>query len=58
MDWQIVKIPNWEQTELMIPNQPTFEPYLLKVEAHNFKGQANVAAVEVVGYSGENCKPV
>lgn len=54
MDWQIVKIPQWDKTEFVLENQPTFEPYIIKVEAHNARGQANVAAVEHTGYSGED----
>ncbi|UYV67462.1 CHL1 [Cordylochernes scorpioides] len=49
-----VTITDWRQNELVIDNQPTFKPYRIKVEAHNIKGQANVQATEVVGYSGED----
>ncbi|GAB6021405.1 hypothetical protein CHUAL_004014 [Chamberlinius hualienensis] len=54
MDWVTENINNWEQTQFVVENQPTFQPYVIKVEAHNAKGQANVAAVEVMGYSGED----
>jgi hypothetical protein len=34
--------------------QPTYLRYKIKVVAHNEKGEANVAAEEVIGYSGED----
>ncbi|XP_054715079.1 neuroglian-like [Uloborus diversus] len=52
--WQITEIPDWEQNSFIIPNQPTFKPYRIKVEAHNSKGQAHTAATEIIGYSGED----
>ncbi|XP_015921139.1 neuroglian [Parasteatoda tepidariorum] len=52
--WQSVEIPDWEQNSYIIPTQPTFKPYRIKVEAHNSKGQAHTAATEVIGYSGED----
>ncbi|XP_035227979.1 neuroglian-like isoform X2 [Stegodyphus dumicola] len=52
--WETAEIPEWEQNSFMIPNQPTFKPYRIKVEAHNSKGQAHTAATEVIGYSGED----
>jgi len=51
--WTIEEIPNWRQKELLIQNTPTFQKYRIKVIAHNQIGEANVAAEEVVGYSGE-----
>ena len=51
--WQIEDIPDWRLKELLVPNQPTFTKYRIKVVAHNQKGEANVAAQEVVGFSGE-----
>ncbi|GAB6022659.1 hypothetical protein CHUAL_006750 [Chamberlinius hualienensis] len=53
-EWVIENIDNWEQTQFIVENQPTFQPYLIKVESHNAKGRANVPAVEVMGYSGED----
>ena len=52
--WQIAENPEWEKNSFIIPNQPTFKPYRIKVEAHNVKGQAHTAATEVIGYSGED----
>ena len=51
--WNIEDIPDWRHKELVIPNQPTFTRYKIKVVAHNQKGEANIAAEEVIGYSGE-----
>ncbi len=45
---------DWRLKEVLIPNQPTYQRYRIKVVAHNEKGEANVAAEEVVGYSGED----
>lgn len=54
MKWNQEKISDWRQSELVINNQPTFRRYRIKVEAHNRRGQAKVAAEEVIGYSGED----
>ena len=51
--WNIEDIPDWMQTELVIPNQPTFTKYRIKVAAHNQMGEAKTRAEEVIGYSGE-----
>ena len=51
--WNIEDIPDWRHKELVIPNQPTFTRYKIKVVAHNQRGEANIAAEEVIGYSGE-----
>ncbi|XP_023211020.1 neuroglian-like [Centruroides sculpturatus] len=52
--WNIEEIKDWEKNELVIEDQPTFKPYRIKVEAHNEKGSAHVAATEFIGYSGED----
>lgn len=52
--WNSDDIIDWQKSELIIPNQPTFQPYRIKVIAINEKGEANVAPKEVVGYSGED----
>ncbi|KAK7076289.1 ATP-dependent DNA helicase chl1, partial [Halocaridina rubra] len=52
--WQTHEVTEWEQDHFVVPNQPTFKPYRIKVEAHNDKGQAHVAAPEVQGWSGED----
>lgn len=54
--WNSDDIIDWRKSELIIPNQPTFQPYRIKVIAINEKGEANVAPKEVVGYSGEDGK--
>ncbi|XP_058977900.1 neuroglian isoform X2 [Musca domestica] len=53
-NWENKDIYNWEQDSLVIEDQPTFVRYLIKVVAINQMGQANVAAEEVVGWSGED----
>jgi len=52
--WNIEDIPNWTTKELQIPNTDTYKRYRIKVVAHNQKGEANIAAREVIGYSGES----
>ncbi|XP_063870133.1 neuroglian-like isoform X1 [Scylla paramamosain] len=51
--WQTEDVIDWEQDHFVVPNQPTFKPYRIKVEAHNDRGEANVAAPEIQGWSGE-----
>lgn len=51
--WKTEDVVDWEQDHFVVPNQPTFKPYRLKVEAHNDRGEANVAAPEIQGWSGE-----
>lgn len=53
-DWNIEMISDWRQSSILIPNQPTFKRYRLKVVAFNQIGEANVAAQEVTGFSGED----
>lgn len=52
--WTIEDIADWRLKEVLIPNQPTFKRYRIKVVAHNSKGEANIAAEEVIGHSGED----
>ncbi|XP_069981771.1 neuroglian isoform X2 [Penaeus vannamei] len=52
--WKTEDVLDWEQDHLVVESQPTFKPYRIKVEAHNEKGQAHVAAPEVLGWSGED----
>lgn len=54
--WKTEDVLDWEQDHLVVESQPTFKPYRIKVEAHNEKGQAHVAAPEVLGWSGEDGK--
>lgn len=49
-------IYDWQQTQLVIPNQQTFQKYKIKVQALNEKGESNVTPKEVEGYSGEDSK--
>ncbi|KAI5710224.1 hypothetical protein M8J75_006855 [Diaphorina citri] len=52
--WNQDDVLDWRQSELVLANQPTFQPYEIKVVAINEKGEANVAPKEVIGYSGED----
>lgn len=52
--WKVEDIADWRLKEILIPNQPTYTKYRIKVVAHNEKGEANVQAEEVIGYSGED----
>ena len=38
-DWHIEDIDDWRIKEIMIQNQPTYQPYRIKVVAHNAKGK-------------------
>lgn len=51
------EVKDWRQEELVIPDQPSFTQYLIKIVSQNELGEANVAPEEVVGYSGED-KPL
>lgn len=52
--WNSHVIEDWKQNRHVVSGQPTYTPYRIKVEAYNRLGQANTAAMEVVGYSGED----
>ncbi|CAG0901644.1 unnamed protein product, partial [Darwinula stevensoni] len=52
--WNTEQISDWRQSKLLISNQPTFKPYRIKILAQNAIGESNVAAREVIGYSGED----
>nr|CAD7455359.1 unnamed protein product [Timema tahoe] len=52
--WQSNDIMDWKQNKLVIPNQPTFQQYRIKVVAINEEGEANVSPKEEIGYSGED----
>uniref|UniRef100_T1JIY4 Neuroglian n=1 Tax=Strigamia maritima TaxID=126957 RepID=T1JIY4_STRMM len=55
INWAVpIDIHDWKQTSYTVENVETFEPFVVKVESHNEMGQANVAAIEVLGYSGED----
>lgn len=55
-EWLSEEVQNWRSNNFVIPNQPTFQQYLIKVIAINKRGEANVAPMEVQGYSGEDGK--
>jgi hypothetical protein len=52
--WNSEDVSDWERTKLVVPNQPTFQQYRVRVVAINEKGEANVAPKEVIGFSGED----
>ncbi|KAM7349143.1 neuroglian isoform 1-T6 [Cochliomyia hominivorax] len=52
--WENKDIYDWKQNSLVVTDQPTFVRYVIKVVAINERGEANVAAEEVIGYSGED----
>ncbi|KAA0202421.1 hypothetical protein HAZT_HAZT000084 [Hyalella azteca] len=52
--WNTADVVEWQQDHFVVENQPTFKPYEIKVEAHNEKGQANVAIPTTIGWSGED----
>lgn len=47
-------INDWKESKFVVPNQPTYVPYRIKVEAHNSLGQSSMAPDEVIGYSGQD----
>ena len=53
-EWNIETVNDWRQSNIVIANQPTFKRYRVKVVAYNQAGEANVAAREVTGFSGED----
>lgn len=53
-DWNTEDVFDWKQSELLIRDQPTFQPYKIKVVAMNERGESNVTPVETIGYSGED----
>ncbi len=52
--WNIKEIYDWKVESLVVDSQPTYQRYKIKIVAHNDLGEANVAAEEVIGYSGED----
>ncbi|XP_028040488.1 neuroglian-like isoform X2 [Bombyx mandarina] len=52
--WEEHQVRDWQQTEHLVTNTPTFQPYKIKVTAVNFKGTSNVTPIEVIGWSGED----
>ncbi|XP_014258139.1 neuroglian isoform X2 [Cimex lectularius] len=53
-EWISQEVLDWEQNSLLVPNLPTFHPYLIKVIAINEKGESNTSPRLVTGYSGED----
>lgn len=55
-DWIVQDINDWRKDSLLVDNQPTYQRYKIKVSAINEKGESQVPAKEVIGYSGEDGK--
>ena len=53
-DWEQVEITDWRRSFHVVPNQPTYVPYHIRVEAENELGESNVSPIPVIGYSGED----
>ncbi|XP_031336931.1 neuroglian isoform X2 [Photinus pyralis] len=53
-EFQTRDIMDWQQDHTVIENTPPFTQYRVKVLAMNEMGASNVAAKEVIGYSGED----
>nr|XP_049692060.1 neuroglian-like isoform X1 [Helicoverpa armigera] len=52
--WVEEQVHDWQQTQYVVTNTPTFVPYKIKVSAVNCKGKSNVTPMEVIGWSGED----
>lgn len=53
-NWASEDVLDWRVNKKEIPNQPTFQPYIVKVTAINERGVSAVPPKEVLGYSGED----
>ncbi|CAG7683949.1 unnamed protein product, partial [Allacma fusca] len=53
-NWNETKIFDWRVGNLTIENQPTFQPYLIRVFSENDLGTAAEEPIPVLGYSGED----
>ncbi|XP_037068395.1 neuroglian-like isoform X3 [Pollicipes pollicipes] len=53
-EWNQKVIMDWRRGHLVIPNQPTYVPYKIRVDALNELGESVVESAEVIGYSGED----
>lgn len=52
--WSEEMVRDWKQSQYVVPDTPTFQPYKIKVAAVNAKGTSNVTPIEVIGWSGED----
>lgn len=52
--WDFQDVHDWQQSNIVILDQQTFQRYRIKVVAINEEGEANIAPNEVIGYSGED----
>nr|UEK51592.1 neuroglian-like protein [Parasacculina yatsui] len=52
--WNSQLITDWRRGQLTVPNQRSYQRYRLRVTALNRQGQSNVAARDVLGWSGED----
>lgn len=53
-EWQSSEVNDWEQSSILVSNQPTFQRYRIRVVAINDQGESNMMAREVIGWSGED----
>ncbi|XP_025205717.1 neuroglian-like isoform X1 [Melanaphis sacchari] len=52
--WNLNETMNYTINELVIPNQPTYKRYKVKIVAFNEKGESNGFQKEIIGYSCED----
>ena len=50
------EITDWEQNELVIDNQETFQEFEISVQSQNDRGECPVPLERKLGYSGEDGK--
>lgn len=55
-DWITEDINDWKRNSLQVDNQPTYQPYKIKVMAINEKGECKKPAQIIIGHSGEDGK--
>ncbi|CAH1996819.1 unnamed protein product [Acanthoscelides obtectus] len=53
-DYESQDILDYRQDRWVIPNQPSFQQYRIKVKAINELGEADVSPEEIIGFSGES----
>lgn len=53
-NWITEDIHDWRKTSLVVENQPTYKPYLIKVGSINERGECKEPPQEHIGWSGES----
>ncbi|KRX49451.1 Neuroglian [Trichinella murrelli] len=51
--WETAIVTDPNESQLVVPDQPTYEPYDVRVQSANSLGKATVSPATVRGYSGE-----